>query len=252
MISFRGGINLKEYNRTIFAGEEFNKDTVPGLAHWVKADDLATLYQNSTKTTPVTGDGQPVGAWVDQIEAEYLQATTSAKPTYRASVAVLGNRPALQFDGNDFLQGAFGAAITQPDTVFVVYKLGTIAGTQSIFDGDDSTNRQDALVFGGNWAILAPGLVSGSAADINANIGVAVFNGASSAYHVNGISKVSGNAGSGAIDGLTLGSSNSGASGFVTGHISEFLIYGGSLSVSNKNIVQNYLSAKYGISVTEF
>lgn len=233
--------------------DAFDENTVASLAHWVKADDLTALYQDSSKTTPVASDGDPVGAWVDQVADEYTQATTTAKPTWRESVAALNNQPALDFDGGDWLQGAFASPTTQPTTIFVVAKADSVGvAVQYVFDGDDGTNR-NLFQFNSTpeYFIHAGATLSGGTPNTNAHIYTIIFNSVSSAFFADGTSILSGDAGSNILDGLTIGAKNS-LSQEWPGEIAELLIYTADLTANEKNLVQNYLASKYGISVTEF
>lgn len=231
-------------------GGAFGADTVANLAHWVKADDLTTLFQDSAKTTPVASDGDPVGAWVDQIAAEYVQATTATKPTYRASVAAYNNQPALQFDGGDWLRGAFAAALTQPTTIFLVADLSNTAN-RFLLDGDDAANRNALAIVLGNWRLVAGSNLDLGVADTNVNIFCAKFNGASSQLWANGVTKGVGDPGAQVLDGLTIGADTAGNNRHL-GHQAELLIYNANVTTPDLNIVQNYLAVKYNISVTEF
>jgi len=231
-------------------------DTVANLAHWYNLDSLTRLFTNSAMTTPVTADGDPVGAWVDQIVAadEVAQATTGAKPTYRASIAALGNKPALQFDGGDYLRGAYTASIAQPYTIFVVYKYDVPTGNAYLVDGDDTTNRAviyNSLSAGNKTALFAGAQIAGPDTDTAAHIAIGVVNGASGALYVDGgAPAASGDVGANSVDGLTLGAQNV-AAAFLTGYIAEAILYSAAVSVANRNVVQAYLAAKYGVSVTE-
>lgn len=80
-------------------------DTIPLL--WYDAMDISTLFQNNTKTTPVTADGQAVGAWADKSgnAKDATQAATEWKPLYKTGV--INGYPAILGDGsNDVLATA--------------------------------------------------------------------------------------------------------------------------------------------------
>lgn len=225
-----------------------------GLAHWYNPDSLSRLFQDSAMTTPVVNTGDPVGAWVDQIVAadEVAQAVTAAKPTYRATVAALNNKPALQFDGGDWLQGAWSALIAQPITYFCVSQFTNLTGIKVIWDGDDATNRNEVYSTSGSLGMYAGSAITGVAAMTNVAIRVAEFNGINSNLYVNGASAITGDPGAAGIDGLTLGSFYGVSSGYFVGYIAEHLTYVGTLTAAQKNIVQTYLAAKYNITVTPF
>ncbi|TPJ52711.1 hypothetical protein [Mesorhizobium sp. B2-6-4] len=52
---------------------------------WYDPSDLSTLFQDSAMNTPVTANGDPVGAILDKSgnELHLLQATDTARPTYK-------------------------------------------------------------------------------------------------------------------------------------------------------------------------
>ena len=54
---------------------------------WYDPSDLATMYQESTGTTPVTADGQPVGLIQDKSgnDVNALQPVSTKRPTYNAT-----------------------------------------------------------------------------------------------------------------------------------------------------------------------
>ena len=64
---------------------------------WYDPSDLSTLWQDSARTTPVTSDGDPVGAIDDKSGNgnHALQAITDARPLYKTS----GGLHWLLFDG---------------------------------------------------------------------------------------------------------------------------------------------------------
>ena len=56
------------------------------LGDWFDATSISTLYQDSAKTTSVTADNDPVGAWVGRVNALTIQqATGVARPLYKSS-----------------------------------------------------------------------------------------------------------------------------------------------------------------------
>jgi len=66
---------------------------------WYDPSDLTTMFQDSTGTTPVTADGQPVGLILDKSgrNNHASQATAAKRPLYKTS----GGLHWLQFDGVD-------------------------------------------------------------------------------------------------------------------------------------------------------
>ena len=214
------------------------------------------LWQESGKTTPAVSDGDAIGASENQGSDSHdiVQATSANKPTLKLNI--LNGQPVYRVDGTDYLQGAFGGALGQPFTIFLVAALDAGAVNDGLrhnaIDGDDVTNRiimrqnPDGTDF---WNVYAGGHLSNGNSDANWNLWTALINGASSELWFSGISAVTGNAGAMNPDGLSLGAAYNGATQWV-GDISEVLIYDPNLSTADMNQVGQYLATKYGLSWT--
>jgi hypothetical protein len=76
----------------------------------INATDTTKLWQDSTGTTAVTTNGNPVGRVLDLVSGwEFTQATSGARPTYDTSTFA---RPCFNFDGaDDFWSATTAAAI---------------------------------------------------------------------------------------------------------------------------------------------
>lgn len=116
-------------------------NSIPGidadyLASAFYDTSLAMLYQNSTKTTPVTAAADPIGAWVDSVSGyDWTMATAGNRPTFRASP----NR--AEFDGSSDIMSstAVPALFNGTDTawtVIVACNPTTITGTHEILHCD--------------------------------------------------------------------------------------------------------------------
>jgi hypothetical protein len=92
-------------------GGSFVPSDLPGLILWTDVSDTDTLFQDSGKTTPVTANDDPVGAWADKSGEgnDVIQATASARPLYKTTY--------IDSDGaGDFLSSS---SILIPDEVMV-------------------------------------------------------------------------------------------------------------------------------------
>ena len=72
--------------------------------------DLATLFQDSAGTTPVTADGDPVGLILDQAgnsARDMMQATSGSRPIYRTS----GGKAWLENDGTKWMYSRGNSAL---------------------------------------------------------------------------------------------------------------------------------------------
>ncbi len=224
--------------------------------HWYKADGIN--YQDSAGTIRAINTGDVVGLLTDHgtVTSGVSQPITDNKPTLRKNV--WNTRPVWRFDGtNDWMQGPFGALLSQPYTYIAVASLNAANVNNGvayyITDGDDNTRR--ALLWKNHvpapdaWSIEAGTILNGGSADANYNIWTALFNGGSSVLWINGVVNASGNAGANGIDGITIGGGYSGLKNW-PGDVAEVIIYGVNLSSFDKNQINRYLAAKYGITYT--
>lgn len=101
---------------------------VPDIA--LPTDNLLAMWyagNGAVDHASVAGDdGEPVTQWNDSSGSGYhvSQATEAAQPVYRRSVAALGGRGAVQFDGDDFLQRTLAAGITANLNVYTIAVVG--------------------------------------------------------------------------------------------------------------------------------
>jgi hypothetical protein len=219
-------------------------------------------YQDSAGTTPATSAGDVVGRVVSQGSDGFAvtQSTTANKPTLQ-QVTINGVTSwAWRVDGTDWLQGAFDdGATTQPFTTFVSAQLAAAAvndgNNRQIFEGDDGVNRviagQASAPDPDVWRLESAGnRIVGSATDINWHTFVFVMNGASGEIFLSGVLDVSGNAGAGVIDGLTLGANFAGGAEW-QGCILAALIFDADLSDADLNTVGQWYEKNYGIAWTD-
>lgn len=215
-------------------------------ALWLDANDPATLFQNSTLTTPATADGDPVGGWKDKSgNARHLtQATSSKRPTLKTNIQ--NGLPVVRGDGvDDFLRCAFTFA--QPQTFFFVTRVNTFLSSAFLLGGVTDDRR----IFSGGGANrkymyagtgLAPSLTH---TDNTWGVLTAVFNGASSTIALNAGSATTGNSGTNTGGGVTLfGSDSVGQCGAMD--IAELLLFG-TLTADEKTQILNYLNAKWAV-----
>lgn len=72
----------------------------------------------------------------------------------------------------------------------------------------------------------------------------AVFNGASSSLVADGQTQATGNPGAGGFAGVRIGSRGNGTK-FLNGDIAEILVYSGTLTTAQTNLIRSYLNSKY-------
>jgi hypothetical protein len=167
------------------------------------------FYEAARETVYANND--PVGSATDQSgNGRHLtQATTSLRPTYRATCASgkLGDLPCYDFpDGTDWMQVSFGATLAKPTLIcgVVMWESGSNA---YVWDGIVVGSRHGMLTLASTttWNAFAGTALAGATyATLRYDVVCSVYNGASSTVVVNG-SSTAGNSGTHDLTGLTLG-----------------------------------------------
>jgi hypothetical protein len=108
---------------------------------WFDPSDLATLFQDSAGTLPVTAPGQPVGLMLDKSGRgkHATQANVAARPTYQES----GGLRYLVFDGvDDFMvTSAIDFTSTNKMTVFAGVRKQSDAARGMVVEINAATGR---------------------------------------------------------------------------------------------------------------
>ena len=222
---------------------------------WLRAD-AGTLTTN----------GQ-VSAWNDQSGNgnNATQTTSANRPLFIASEPLANNRPVLRFDGsNDWMQT--GTHITDNVGTLMIVARKTAAGFggyRTIFTSQDflmlgRTPSQDewGAYNDGADRLYTPGTSIGTNAGAAFQILGYRQNGLGAgqlALFLNGtISTTLHNGGENSKTITTIGSNNNGVSGtqHFPGDIAEVIFYGVVLNEAQRIIVENYLSSKYGVAIS--
>jgi hypothetical protein len=232
----------------------FSPAQVAGLRLWLRADLISGL-----------SDGAAVATWPDDSgnARDAAQATAANQPTYRTNV--VNGRPVVRFDGTDDWMSTpsltFGAF-----TAFYVYRataglLAEHSASAVLNDGDYFHPPGGAHAHvrrgGGGGALQSSYDVSPNLADNAWRLVTRRFDGshAGHALYTNGTlqgkSTVynSADPGTAAVSvALHLGA-RGGASLFFAGDLAELLVYDAALSTADREAVQAFLAAKYGLSL---
>jgi hypothetical protein len=210
--------------------------------------DSGDLYARFDATALALSDGNSVSTWGDETGNGH-DLTAGTAPTYRTGI--INGNPVVRFDGaDDFLDVAF-PDLSQPNTVYMVAQ--SAESSPSAFDeihdsADDTNNRHTLAIDDGNWAIYAGTVVRSSTPyDNSSHIFGELFNTTSSALRLDGSQIASGDVGSQALSGLTVGS-NSSQGTFAAIDVGEIVIYPQDKSGIQSDI-ESYLSDKWGITV---
>jgi len=220
----------------------FSPLDISGLKVWLDASDASTITKDG---------GDAVSVWNDKTtEAnDFAQATGSDQPLWVDSV--LNSLPVIRFDGtSDFMQRTTwtGGAMTQQVMMFWVakYDQGSISGY--LFDGGGASNR--VFSYGGGvddiHYFAGIGRDTGAAKGTTHRLYTFLFNGASSNFRINKSSVDTGDTGTDSCNGMTLARRHT-ATAWGEVDIAEFLVYDATISDTDRDAVEDYLTDKWGL-----
>lgn len=212
---------------------------------WWDGSRLATLWQESGGTTPVSAASDPVGKWSGRVNGNAItQSTGDNRPIISATLDY------LTFDGNnDSLRGTF--TLAQPCTRISL--IQQISYTNGDFILDGATTNACSLAQVGtsptlrSWA--GTGLTTSALSVGTTGVITEIYNGASSKLAVNNGSYTTGNAGSASPGGLTVGWDGGGIGGRANCRIYQVLLIDRVLSDDEIATVRTIFGAKAGLSL---
>lgn len=218
----------------------FSPSQLSLLKVWIRADDVAGA------------DGAAVSAWADQSGNgnNFAQGTGANQPLIKHSI--LNGHKVVRFDGsNDFMKtAAFGAALSQPTTIFTVGKAVGTAVAQTFHDGIAVGNRhllQKTTT--PQWLSNAGSSISGGTADDSFHVFSSVYDGANSAVYRDGTLVASGNAGAHTLTGVIIGARYDETAQRLNGDIAELIVVNRLMTNQERKQVSRYLGQKYALSV---
>ena len=224
----------------------FNPRSISGLAAWWDFNDSATVTIDTGISAVLDKSGN---------SRTLLQATANNQPTWTPSA--INGKYAADFNGTtNRLRASF--TLSQPFTLFVVGRFnGTNpSSNQTMIDGFAGGNR--ARVFWYDSLATSLSMNGGSglslptspAADALANaVYESVLDGASSFFGWNGSPTVTGNAGTAAPDGITIGAFGTGNTAFGQVTVANVLLYGAALSAAQRSTIRRWLASLYALTV---
>lgn len=211
---------------------------VAGLRFWLVASDCASV-----------GNGNPVTTWTDRTSFgnNAVQSTSGNRPTYSATGGA-GGKPGLVFDSDDYMDlGNLSAQFPTAGTLFVVIKLNGIDRYTTFCTnaGDYGWWRfADGNIYGQVFRDTRTGGLYGSMPTTGDKI-MSVHSSASRwAFYINGV-QVATDAADYAAGTVYRIAQNDGRT--AGGTISEIIAYNSDLGIADRQYVEAYLQAKYGI-----
>lgn len=255
---------------TILVDEVAEEEELPwppyleSLELWLDKSDIDTLYQDSGKATPVTSDGDPIGAAEDVTSngRDGTQDTSSKKPTYKTGIQ--NSLSIGRADGSDdYLAGSLG--VLQNWTMFLAFNMVTCVNDDGIFaahkgSGNDWDNADSFVVWQYNNNVQLTRYVGSTPLNIGSS-GVTPGTFCIAALQMNaGTAKIWINGGlpnSASYDDVTQidctgyvlsarylsgAAANAGQNDF-----GELLLYSEALSEANRTAVLGYLNDKWSV-----
>lgn len=241
---------MSYFSNTSFARTSINRflpSDISGLKLWLDADDLATI----------TKDGSDlVSQWDDKSGEgnDVSQATGSKQPLWVDSVQ--NGRPIIRFDAvDDFLNRTtfVNGALSQTNTIFIVAKMPPNSTNDNgvVFDGETSRHLFLHLGVAGvsDYFIFAGTNLTATTTVDSTNILLytLVFNSSSSSLRKSKTGILSGDAGTGTFNGVTLGAPTTLTDSFSDPDIAEMLVYNAALSTADRDTVEDHLTTKWGV-----
>jgi hypothetical protein len=210
--------------------------------------DIANLHSWYRADLGVT-DSSGVSDWNDQSGNGRDLTEATNKPTYQATGGP-NSLPCVSFDGtNDILSDTF-TSLAQPFHGFAIIKTTTVSGVAGLICGAVSGERfHDTqggcfVYFGGTGITRSPAHSDTTTWYLwEYNI-----NGASSSVIRGSDAATTGDVGSGALTGLTLGQLP--GFGFGAFFIAEFALYSAVISGANLTSLRSYFASRYGVATT--
>ena len=224
----------------------FRPNRIAGLKLWLDANDPSTLFQDAAKTIPA-GDGDVVGAWADKSGQgnDATQATTSSKP----SVDTTGINGLTSVRGitDDVLSTT---VVTTNETIFVVAEHDVNNALASVIGSAINNDRLRYNLAVNSYLYLYNGgsaTLNSGPNELDPQIFRAIYDGTTRRLSITNSAEITGASAPASHTWTSVFSR--GASDFMNGLIAEVLIYNTVLSAADIDLVQLYLSNKWGITI---
>lgn len=234
-----------------------SEDGSSNLEFWISAN----------RATSTTTDGVSLSFWNDQSGngISVSQATGTAQPTYESDASnTINNHPVIHFDGDDELQSPGSTFnITNDFSMFIVKEdngtqpaansgyltvMGTSAGVRLYRDA-----TSDKFLAKASGAIVSDFVSAAGVTNNSPFIGEYSRTGTTMFFSRFGGAYTTDAGSAGPIEFgtspvLTVGSFN--GSLYLQGNIAEQIVYSRKVNSAEKILIENYLAAKYDISLT--
>jgi hypothetical protein len=209
------------------------------------------------KANTLTGaDGSAVTTWAnDGTGEDFTQATSGNKPTLQT--AEQNGLSVVRFDGtDDFLSSAAGMSLTQPCMFYgVASRTGNLTASSVLVTQTTEAIAAGFDVTSGEWYTYTnPALVDQAAANSAFHVLACFYNEAGVGTSLMYMDSLTGagktlDAGNVSADTFHVGATAAAASP-LAGDIAELLMFQGTHTVAQRNLVINYLATKWGVTLS--
>lgn len=221
---------------------------------WFDISDLATLFQDTAGTVPVTADGDPVALILDKSgnDKHAIQSSSSLRPTYRTSGGLHWLESAGGSNGERI--GVSNDLMVQPFSAAIAIKSNSLSANMQLIDSDNVTYPGESRSFVGirdsNFKMYAGTFVdSGVSVDLLPHTIISVFNDANSSIQVDNSTKITSDSGERDWGGFWLFDSKvtEGSGDTFDGRFYQALKINRALSLGEQIDLKDYLNSKAGI-----
>ena len=206
----------------------FDPLSISGLQFWIDSDDASTFTYSSGTEVSQWNDKSGNARHVSQANAS-LQPSRSTTRNSLSTVAFV--------DANGDILSTASVTITQPMTIFGVIRYTNVnTGAHTIISGSGLSIYTNLDL----WKMYGGAEINAGSDDANWHYMTWVANGASSSIRKDGVTGVSGNAGTGGFASpIDIGAD-------WDGDMAEMLIYNTALGTTDRDAVESYLATKWG------
>jgi hypothetical protein len=229
----------------------YDMEIINGADTWTRelpVTEGLKLHLDASQSSTITKDASNlVSQWNDFSSQgnNISQATSSKQPLFVANVQ--NGKPVIRFDGsNDMLQRTtyVNGALTQPNTVFYVGKIG--GNEDFTFASGTLGSENSVLTTGSNLTMYAGSIYGADSAVTTLQQYTFLYNTTSSTMRVNGTQTDTGSVGTHTMQGFTVGANYTDAQWSAI-DVCEILVYNGTLSDTNRDKIESYLMEKWGL-----
>jgi PKD repeat protein len=231
--------NITESEINVFG--QINLYEIEELTLWLSAENVEIIDNK-------------VSTWYDISGNDFhaTQTNTNSQPLLTNNH--LNGNPVLSFDGiNDYMTVDFEQAFEQPNTYFIVWNISAEnSNNYFAFDGLVEENAQALYLRSTDQITLHASTIAqiySKTPPFSHIISTAIFNGTESQVFENGFFKGNGNAGNNSITGMSIGARRTNFTLTLDGTIAEIIFFNSVLSGEQRQLVENYLLAKYSPSL---